>query len=230
MTTVQNKDASVVHPWTFNTVAEWKEIAEVNNVNDVDKIASYANSWMGYLPKVMAHENDYENYEDRDVFNSSDFKDKDWFYKTVYLSLCDDYAFTQNIFDLMRNIFNIITYDDKILETCFNFKIIPVLQAIATKQNSSFIDQPHRYLDYVMVINLGDIINLLNWGTSIRGAWFCVSNHEFNYKPFDDFDIVISNTTEITGFIVALICFYKETVALTKEIIETFDGDIKLND
>lgn len=229
MTTVQNEGTPVVYPWTFNTVDEWVVIAKANGVSDVGKIAKYANSWMGYLPKIMAKENDLESYQRTKIFQDTHFKDKDWFYKTLYLSLCSDLGYTFDIYTLIEDILELTVYDDSILEDILNYPIIPVLESIATRQTFKFIDDPKGYRDYVTTVNLGSIINLLNWSGSIRGAWFCVSDHMFKYKPFINQDYVIKDSYEINGFIVALICFYKETVALTKEIIEKFGEDIKLN-
>lgn len=67
--------------------------------------------------------------------------------------------------------FGLITYDRSV-DAIFAENIVQVLEAIRDKTTFDYIKDKHQYLKYLVVVNLPIIHNLLNWGGSIRGAWF----------------------------------------------------------
>lgn len=68
-------------------------------------------------------------------------------------------------------IFNIVTYDSY-LDELFAKKIIEVCEVILNKTNFEYIKDETNYTNYIIVCQLLKSKNWLDWGTSIRGAWF----------------------------------------------------------
>ena len=72
---------------------------------------------------------------------------------------------------LTENIFNITTYDDSISEI-IGVKIIEVAEAITKRQTFEYIKDEGNYLWYITCVNFPFFYPRLNWGSSIRGAWW----------------------------------------------------------
>jgi hypothetical protein len=69
-------------------------------------------------------------------------------------------------------IFDFITYDGD-MDVVFAEKMIPVLSCIVNKKTFEYqAESNDNYLNYLMMVNLPFLIDKLEWGTSIRGAWF----------------------------------------------------------
>ena len=79
----------------------------------------------------------------------------------------EDYKF---IF-LSSYIFDVITYDDE-LDLEFGKKIYEVMKSIQDRTTFDYIEEENNYKNYILVCNLLDKYDLIDWGTSIRGAWF----------------------------------------------------------
>lgn len=80
----------------------------------------------------------------------------------------------------VATIFGLTTYDSA-MDEYFVGKILKVLSVIDHQQNFEFIKVQENLIDYTMVVNLKDIESVLDWGTSVRGAWFGVSkDNPFN--------------------------------------------------
>lgn len=93
-----------------------------------------------------------QSYEDDDI-------------KQAYFK--EDYRF---IF-LSSYIFNVITYDDE-LDLEFGKKIYEVMKSIQGRTTFEYITEPDNYRNYILVCNLLNRFELIDWGMSIRGAWF----------------------------------------------------------
>ena len=70
-----------------------------------------------------------------------------------------------------REIFNLTTYDDY-LDNLFVETILEVCKAIYENRTFKYIENQQRYLKYILVCQLLDNFRWIEWGTSIRGAWF----------------------------------------------------------
>ena len=69
------------------------------------------------------------------------------------------------------NIFDLTTYDGD-LDERFVKDILEVCKVILEKRNFEYIKDEQNYLKYIIVCQLLVNKRWINWGTSIRGAWF----------------------------------------------------------
>lgn len=69
------------------------------------------------------------------------------------------------------DIFDLVTYDAGLDEN-FVKKILEVCGAILNNETFDYIRDEKQYTDYIIVCQLLDKFDWINWGTSIRGAWF----------------------------------------------------------
>jgi hypothetical protein len=68
-------------------------------------------------------------------------------------------------------IFDLCTYDGE-LDELFVKKIIEICKAIFDKTTYEYMKDKSKYITYILVCQLLDKFNWIDWGTSIRGAWF----------------------------------------------------------
>lgn len=68
-------------------------------------------------------------------------------------------------------VFDLTTYDGD-LDKLFVKKIIEVLNVIFDRTTYDYIKDETNYITYILVCQLLEKFNWINWGTSIRGAWF----------------------------------------------------------
>jgi hypothetical protein len=80
------------------------------------------------------------------------------------------------------NIFDLTTYDDE-LDRLFVQVIVDVCKVILARKTFEFIEDEALYVTYIVVCQLLDRKGWINWGTSIRGAWF---EEGGNAKPIYD--------------------------------------------
>lgn len=82
--------------------------------------------------------------------------------------------------------FGLTTYDSD-LDERFVKDIIEVCKVILEKRNFEYIEESEsNYIKYILVCQLLDSFRWLNWGTSIRGAWF--DDYHPNCKVKDIYD------------------------------------------
>lgn len=68
-------------------------------------------------------------------------------------------------------VFDVITYDES-LSYQFGKKIFEVIKAIDDRKTFDYIRDEKNYVNYILVCNLLDKFELIEWGTSIRGTWW----------------------------------------------------------
>lgn len=78
---------------------------------------------------------------------------------------------SQKLMWLTEDYFNLPTYDSNLSEE-FGITIYEVIKAILDQKTFDYIKDDKKYRKYITVAILLDKLDLLNWGTSIRGAWF----------------------------------------------------------
>jgi len=78
---------------------------------------------------------------------------------------------------LSDQIFDITTYDGEMGEL-FGTKSVEVCKAISDKKTFDYIADPESYKWYLMIVNTVFFENKLEWGTSIRGAWWNLSGDD----------------------------------------------------
>ena len=84
---------------------------------------------------------------------------------TGYIAGLTKYGFICELFDLT-------TYDDDIAERCGK-AIVEVMRAIDKRETFEYIKGGgDQYEKYLIVANLLEYHQLIDWGGSIRGSWF----------------------------------------------------------
>ena len=78
---------------------------------------------------------------------------------------------------LSENIFGFTTYDSE-MGDLFGMKAVEVCEAINNKQTFEYQKQPDGYMWYLIIVNMPFFTNKLDWGTSIRGAWWSLYGDE----------------------------------------------------
>jgi hypothetical protein len=119
--------------------------------------------------------------------------------------------------EIFAEIFNLTTYSSN-MDRYFGFKILEVLNAMATGHVFDYQAQSEQHnKDYLMVCNFGAVAPLLNWGTSIRGAWidtpqdgWVLEEYLGNYSPPQGLQPVLRSRDEAYDFI-------KNSVEIIKE-------------
>lgn len=77
------------------------------------------------------------------------------------------------------NIFELSTYDGA-LDELFVKKIVEVCKVIINGATYEYIRNGENYIAYILVCQLLNSLQWIEWGTSIRGAWFLA---ELESKP-----------------------------------------------
>ena len=72
---------------------------------------------------------------------------------------------------LAEHIFDFATYEDYMAEL-FATKMVEVCQAISDKTTFDYIDTDEGRMWYLLMVNMPFLAGRLDWGTSIRGAWW----------------------------------------------------------
>jgi hypothetical protein len=75
---------------------------------------------------------------------------------------------------LSSHIFEFTTYDGKLAEE-FARKALEVCRAISERKTFEYIADPANYRWFLLMCNMPFFSLRLNWGTSIRGAWWDTS-------------------------------------------------------
>lgn len=119
---------------------------------------------------------------------------------------CDG-AENENKYDWCANyVFMLFTYDEELAEI-FIKKIFEVCKAILERKTFEFIkESDEKYRQFIIVCNLLCRFEWINWGTSIRGAWF--EKHRSNQKPIIEGDL-------------GTVCFSEENLRLLIEFVES---------
>lgn len=103
--------------------------------------------------------------------------------KEIYKAHYDDYCVLVDgatKYEWAANeVFELTTYDGS-LDELFVKKIIEVLKVIFNRTSFDYIKEESNYITYILVCQLLERFNWIDWGTSIRGAWF--ENYHLNCK------------------------------------------------
>jgi len=98
---------------------------------------------------------------------------------------------------LGSSIFDFTTYDGEI-DILFAEKMVEVLKVILNKNTFEYIENKEQYLNYLTMVNMPFLTDKLEWGGSIRGAWFD------NWKEYEIDGIEIKKQ-ELEVFVAQLI-------------------------
>jgi hypothetical protein len=108
-------------------------------------------------------------------------------------------------------IFDFTTYDGE-LDTYLAEKMIAVLRAIINRSTFAYIESSrNNYINYIMMCNTPFLHDKLEWGTSIRGAWFDDSIDTFEIPCTD----IVVKSGQLTQFMKELIEWAGEGVGVS---------------
>lgn len=111
----------------------------------------------------------------------------DWLEKMhIAQGQCQEEGNQPDRYETAAAILGIVTYDSEMSEALVRI-MMPTLLAIGTKTTYTLIADKQRHLQFCMTVNMPILQGRLDWGTSIRGAWY-----RFNV-PFDPHHGVIGH-------------------------------------
>jgi hypothetical protein len=162
---------------------------------------------------------------------------KEWFqYRTQFTidTTNDTEEERKSFLEVFADIFDITTYDSA-MDRYFGFQILEVLNAMATNNVYNYQDQSEtHYKNFLMVANLRRVAPLLDWGTSIRGAWIDVpkggwvlEEYMGNYCPPQGLQPVLRSRDEAYDFIIKAVEIIKEQEAefTAQKAVEQYTAD-----
>jgi len=82
---------------------------------------------------------------------------------------------------LADSFFDLTTYDDDVSDE-FGRKAVEVCAAITNQQTFSYISDPANYRWFLLMVNMPFFADKLNWGGSIRGAWWDHGANQFKVQ------------------------------------------------
>ena len=122
--------------------------------------------------------------------NYKDILERDYLLKKSY----HEHDYTVEDY-LSEYVLNYTTYDSE-LDNQLVFRSCVVIDAILRGETFKLIEDKSQdwYLWYIVIVNMPFFVDKLEWGTSVRGAWFHFHRDtEFNgvleNKVFDDEDL-----------------------------------------
>lgn len=104
-------------------------------------------------------------------------------YASYCISTCGDSKYEW----AASEVFDLTTYDGE-LDELFVKKIIEVIKVIFTRTSFEYIKDQNNYITYILVCQLLEKFNWIEWGTSIRGAWFESYHPNQKTHPILDFE------------------------------------------
>lgn len=90
-----------------------------------------------------------------------------------------DYSGHEAKYSFISDLFGFTTYDSE-MDSKLVTKMMPVIRAIHTGTTFEFIKDPQNYEDYIVCVNFPWFEGKLDWGTSIRGAWWSHDTKNFS--------------------------------------------------
>lgn len=82
-------------------------------------------------------------------------------------------------YEIVASMFGLTTYDSDMDETLVKM-MMPTLISIGAGTNGAQMHDAQKYLNFCITVNMPFLQNRLDWGTSVRGAWY-----HFSDRPFD---------------------------------------------
>lgn len=113
---------------------------------------------------------------------------------------------TWTIGETLADLFGFTTYDSSI-DKLLSENMIEVLECILQKKTFDYLDKsPENYLNYLNMVNMPFLKEKLEWGTSIRGAWF----DEYRKGNIENGVNIEAPMSEINSFIESVIVWAKK--------------------
>jgi len=103
---------------------------------------------------------------------------------------------------LAENIFEFTTYDEDV-DMLWAMQMVDVCEAIISHNTHKYQKESNdNYLTYLTMVNMPFLVDKLDWGTSIRGAWFD-ERHSFEVTALG----IVVSSSDTKEFIADLIAF-----------------------
>lgn len=116
-------------------------------------------------------------------------------------------------------VFDFTTYDSD-MDELFARKALEVCLAITEKTTYEYIQNEENYKWYLLMINMPFFQGKLDWGTSIRGAWWSDQIFEIELTGFFDEKKIVLTREEWKEFIRAISDFtVLFPVRISKEVL-----------
>lgn len=99
-------------------------------------------------------------------------------YEQVRLNLAGGCPPESRLAYLASHIFQFVTYDDD-MDKMFARRAVEVCDVLNKRTNSDHIEDAENYRWYLLMCNMPFFADKLDWGTSIRGAWWAYRDIKF---------------------------------------------------
>jgi len=110
------------------------------------------------------------------------------------------------------HLFDFTTYDNS-MDALFAELMLEVIDCIVNKTTFEYLSDEARYMNYLTMVNMPFFSGMLDWGSSIRGAWFDEYGH-YTEKEEDKFHYITHELSipkkDINGFMSQLLDWAKE--------------------
>lgn len=110
-------------------------------------------------------------------------------------------------------VFDFTTYDDDISEL-FGAKAVDFCKAVQDRTTFTYIEDPENYRWFLLMANMSFFADRLNWGTSVRGAFW-----DFEQRPvfLASHQLTFKDDVEWKLFVAAIIEFASTTSGTTTQ-------------
>ena len=143
-------------------------------------------------------------------------RNKEYFKNIFEESIKEEFCFHEQRtrYEYICDLFDITTYCREISEY-IGKKVMDVCEAITDGTTFEYIRSDENHVWYIVVCNFPFIYPKLNWGGSIRGAWW---DHGVQFK-FDTCDLMVDGEQECDWCLDRdeWICFIKAVVEFSRE-------------
>ena len=88
--------------------------------------------------------------------------------------LCTDNKVSKETF-IVGDVLEIVTYDEELDKLFFN-DIFEVLEIVYCRTTAEYISESlENYKKFITVLNLGHVINMVDWGINVQNCWMNTS-------------------------------------------------------
>ena len=136
-----------------------------------------------------------------------------------YKSVCEYTEGLSKMDFLISHLFEIATYDSGQSEI-IGKKLFETIDAINNRTTFDYIKDPENYTWYLMFCNFSFFKGKIEWGTSVRGAWWTQSHYKDRFIKFSTCALIEEDGEQKTDWEFAIdewIDFMKACVEYSKQ-------------
>lgn len=116
-------------------------------------------------------------------------------------------------------VFDLVTYDSG-LDERFVKDILEVLKVIQKGITFEYIGDQSNYVKYILVCQLLHKFRWIDWGTSIRGAWFALDDERRDIVNQQEWSEWNPDTRTLVNHVIEAIPFTEKNIAALIEFME----------